>query len=205
MSDKELVMDTVFSTIKNRRSTRRYEDRQVEKETLDKIVEAGRYAPSGGNSQSSHFIVVQNKEVIDAIVATVQSEFAKMEYDENTYKALVTDIKLSRKGTYVFHYGAPTLVVALNKKNYDNAMADTACAVENMMIMATAAGVDSCWTNQLHWLDDNVNMRELLSKYGLSEDETICCTLSLGYEKKADGSGERAPLERKGNIVTYVD
>lgn len=113
MADRKMIEDIVFSTITGRRSTRKYDDRQIDKETLEQIVEAGRYAPSAGNSQSSHFIVIQNKDIIDELTAIVQSEFAKMEYDENTYKALVNDIKLSRKGTYVFHYGAPTLIIAL--------------------------------------------------------------------------------------------
>ena len=49
----------MFEIIKTRRSTRSFKEIEVEKEKIDKIIEAARYAPSGGNNQSSHFIVIQ--------------------------------------------------------------------------------------------------------------------------------------------------
>ncbi len=39
----------------------------------------------------------------------------------------------AKKGAYVFHYGAPVFIVTANKKSYGNAMADSACALENMI------------------------------------------------------------------------
>ncbi len=41
--------------ILTRRSTRRFLYKPIEKQIIDKIVEAGRYAPSGGNNQTNHF------------------------------------------------------------------------------------------------------------------------------------------------------
>ena len=53
------------------------------------IVEAGRYAPSGGNSQTTHFIVIKKRDVLDKLAVMAQEEFAKMEVNENTYKGTV--------------------------------------------------------------------------------------------------------------------
>ena len=53
-----------YESILTRRSTRKYLNKPVSKELLEKIIETGRYAPSGGNSQSNHFIVIQNKQII---------------------------------------------------------------------------------------------------------------------------------------------
>ena len=205
MLDKQEKQKLVLETIKKRRSTRRYEDLQVDSEILGSILEAGRYAPSGGNSQSCHFIVIRRKALLTELVETVQREFAKMEYDENTYKSLVNSIRASKKGNYVFHYGAPTLVVVANQKDYGNAMADSACAIENMMIMAAASEVGSCWINQLHWLDGNEEIRKIMEREGILLNETICGALSLGYEKKSENPVARKALERKGNKVTFVD
>ena len=44
-----------YESILTRRSTRKYLDKEVSQELLEKIIEIGRYAPSGGNSQSNHF------------------------------------------------------------------------------------------------------------------------------------------------------
>ena len=54
-------MNTLEAII-TRRSTRKFSDKPVEREKLDKIIESGRYAPSGGNSQTCHFIVIRNIE-----------------------------------------------------------------------------------------------------------------------------------------------
>ena len=54
------MMDAL-ELIKTRRSTRRFQDRAVERELLDQIIEAGRYAPSGGNSQTTHFFVITDR------------------------------------------------------------------------------------------------------------------------------------------------
>lgn len=49
-------------------------------------MEAGRYAPSGGNNQTTHFLVEQNKEVLNELGRQVRQEFAKMEVTPDTYK-----------------------------------------------------------------------------------------------------------------------
>ena len=73
-------------SILTRRRTRKYLNKQVSKELLEKIIETGRYAPSGGNSQSNHFIVIQNKQIIDRLVKMVEKAFSKMEITENMYR-----------------------------------------------------------------------------------------------------------------------
>ena len=80
-------------------------------------------------------------------------------------------------------------------------MADSACALENMMIAANALELGSCWINQLHWLDGNECIRKFMKAYGLEDDETITGGLILGYP---DGELNRKPLERKGNPVTWA-
>ena len=52
----------ILEFIKSRRSTRKFTDKEIEAEKLNQILEAGRYAPSGGNSQSTHFLVIQNNK-----------------------------------------------------------------------------------------------------------------------------------------------
>lgn len=57
----------IIDAIQKRRSIRRWDPRPVEKEKIEKVLEAGRRAPSWGNTQPWRFIVVQDKVRIDAI------------------------------------------------------------------------------------------------------------------------------------------
>lgn len=192
-----------IEAILTRRSTRKYTEKVPERELVEKVIEAGRYAPSGHNNQSTHFFVFSKKELLSGLAELVKDEFAKMEADDNTYVSLKGAINAARTGNYVFHYNAPVLIVTANKKGYGNAMADSACALENMMIAANALDLGSCWINQLHWLDENPEVRRFMKTYGLRDDETITGGLIIGYPDT--GLPSRTALERKGNPVTWVE
>ena len=192
-----------IEAILTRRSTRRYSGEMPERALVEKVIEAGRYAPSGGNNQTTHIIVFADAEILSDMAKLVCDEFAAMEITEGMYQSLKNSINAARKGGYVFHYGAPVFIVTANKKGYGNALADSACALENMMIAANALDLGSCWINQLHWLDENEAVRSFMYKYGLKDDETITGGLILGYSEA--GKPIREPLERKGNPVTWVE
>lgn len=192
-----------FEAMLTRRSTRKYKDEMPERELVEKVIEAGRHAPSGSNSQRTHFIVFTDRWMLREMADLVRTEFSKMEVTPGMYVSLKNAINASSNPNYVFHYNAPVFIAVANKKDYGNAMADSACALENMMIAASALDLGSCWINQLHWLDENPQIREFLYRYGLGEDETITGGLSLGFA--ASGAPERKALERTGNPVTWVE
>jgi len=126
-----------------------------------------------------------------------------MDVGEDAYVSLRRSISAAKKGGYVFHYNAPVLIVTANRRDYGNAMADSACALENMMIAANALNLGSCWINQLHWLDGNGQIRAMLEGLGLGKDETVTGGLILGYGE--EGQPARGALPRTGNPVTWVD
>lgn len=195
----------VYDAIITRRSTRAYEDRKVKDEDLEKIIEAGRHAPSGGNSQSTHFIVIRNKEVMDELNSLAVSEFAKMEVTENMYRSKVHSINQSKKGNYILHYNAPVLILVANEHSYTNRIADCSCVLENMMVMANDLDLGTCWINQIKWLRNNENMLSFLKTLGLKDTERVYGGLTVGYPKSSDGLPNRKPLERTGNPVTFID
>ena len=190
--------------IQTRRSTRKYQDRAVEKELLDQIIEAGRYAPSGGNSQTTHFFVITDQRVLTELAALVKHEFSQMEVTPGMYRSLAHAITASKGESYVFHYNAPALIVTANQKGYGNNMADCACALENMMLMANALNLGSCWINQLRWLNENEAVNRVFRSLGLSENERIYGAVSIGYAQTDNGLPIRTPLDRTGNPVTWI-
>ncbi|ADU24216.1 nitroreductase family protein [Ruminococcus albus] len=193
-----------LEAIKTRRSTRRFSDKRVEVKKLNWIVDAGRYAPSGGNSQSCHFIVVRKKEVLAKLAELAQAAFDKKEITEGMYKSVANSIRASKKGGYVFHYDPDTLIIVANKKDYGNNIADTACALENMMIAANELDLGSVWINQLRWLNEDETLLEYERSLGLEDNERIYGALAIGYADTEDGLPVRTPLERTGNKVTYI-
>lgn len=193
------MIDTpVMEIILKRRSIRKYKSEQIDDGLLETIIEAGRYAPSGGNNQTCHFIVIQNKELLVKLTALVQERLAAMEIEPTMYDGLIRVINLCKKGGYDFIYGAPTLVVVANRRGYTNAMADSAVAIENMLLASTSLGIGSCWINHLKWLTDDEKLLEVMHGFGLEQTEMICGAVSLGYPDQSF----TGPLKRTGNAIT---
>ena len=196
-------MNTI-EAIMTRRSTRSYKPDAVESEKLQKIIEAGRFAPSGGNNQYNHFLVVQDKAVLEKLAKLAEEAFAKMEVTENTYSSLKLAITQSQKGGYIFHYKAPILIIIANQKDYGNNIADCNVAIENMMIAANSLDLGTCYINQLHWLNEDEKILPYLQELGLKDNERVYASMVVGYPNSADGKPQRTTLPRKGNEVTYI-
>ena len=194
----------VYDAIMTRRSTRRFQQKTVPDEVLTKLVQAGRFAPSGGNSQSTHFVVITDPDILAELADLVQQAFAGMEVTEGMYASMASSINRSKKGGYVFHYGCPALIVTANLKDYGNNIADCACALENMMILGNELDLGTCWINQLKWLNEDPALLQKFRQFGLRDNERIYGALAVGYAANENGMPDRMPLERKGNEVTLV-
>ena len=192
----------VINVIMSRRSVREYTPEQVDEALLDAIIQAGRAAPSGGNAQLTHIIVIQNPDTLREIIRISKAEFAKMPITDDMYASLRSTIEHAHMPDFDFDYiyGAPTLIIIANKKRCTNAMADSICVLQNMLIAAEALGVGACYQNPPHWLDESDGFREYMYTLGLETDETIAGAVSLGYSAEKP----RPPLPRKGNPVSYV-
>ena len=193
-----------LEAIKTRRSTRKFQQKMVEREKLESIVEAGRFGPTGGNCQTNHFFAISDAAVIAKLKDLVQSAFAAMELREDLYKSLKNSITLSRKGNYSFCYNAPVLIVVACRKDYGNNMADVACAVENMMLAANELDFGSCYINQLKWLNEDPTLLEYLRSLGLKDDERVYASVAIGYADTESGLPNRAETPRTGNEVVFV-
>lgn len=194
-----------MEAILTRRSTRNYKHDAVEEDKLEKILNAARQAPSGGNNQTNHFLVIRNKEVIQKLIVMTETAFSGMEIAEDTYASLKYAIAASRKGGYVFCYNAPVLIAVANRKDYGNNMADCACAIENMMVAANALDLGSCWINQLRWLNEEPSLVDYLRSLGMKEEERIYGAVIIGHPATDSGLPNRNLMIQKGNEVTYID
>ena len=77
-AEKMPTEEQVMTLLKSRRSIRAFRDKPLPKETIERIIDGARFAPSGHNSQSTEFLVVQDKAVLNQVSATV-IEYLKFE------------------------------------------------------------------------------------------------------------------------------
>jgi nitroreductase len=122
-----------FEAIQKRKSVRSYESTPVPKETLAKLLEAARIAPSANNTQPWHFIVVTDSE-------------KKKELSKGLFAKFLAE--------------TPVVIVACGdtKASPDWCVIDVAIAVENMVLAATGEGLGTCWVGSF----DEDQVRELL-------------------------------------------
>lgn len=173
-------MNDTLTTLKTRRSIRRYRPEQVQPETLDAILEAGTYAPSGMGKQSAVMVVVQDPDTID-LLSRLNAEIQ------------------GQPGTNPF-YGAPTVVVVLADGENYNWMRDGALVMGNLMNAAWSLGVGSCWVNRALELFDRPEGKELLALWGLPVTLRGVGNCILGYPE-----GEiPAPKPRKQDYIVRV-
>ena len=194
----------MLETIKTRRSTRQFKNELPSQEQLDMIIEAGRLAPSGCNVQQNHFIVIKNPEVLEKLRVLVRQAFAEMIIDDSASSSIRHSVEASKRGDYVYDYNTPLLIVVANNPGNPNYIADTACAIENMMLEANSLDLGSCWINQLRWQNENPALVAYLQSLGMQPDERVFGAVAIGYPDTADGLPAREPLARTGNKVTII-
>jgi len=111
----------VFEAVQKRRSIRAYYSTPIPNDKLERILEAARLAPSAGNVQPWHFIVVEDREKRK---------------------------KLAKGGRYArFLKESPIVIVGCGDQKASRGwyIVDVAIAMQNMVLTATGEGLGTCW------------------------------------------------------------
>lgn len=158
--------------VKNRYSCKKFSPRPVAKETIQKILEAGRLAPTAKNLQEQHIYVLQTAESLAKVDSATPCR-----------------------------YGAPVvLAVAFDKTRvytYPNStrtsgIEDATIVATHLCLAATNEGVDNCWIN-------NFDLEKLHAALNLPENEELLMLLDLGYAAEGfqplPNHNSRKPLE----------
>ncbi len=107
-----------FEAVKKRSSVREYSDKPITTEELEKIVDAGRLAPTARGVEPWDFIVVQDKKILKKLA------------------------QIAPNGKFLEGASAAIVVVVKETKYY---LEDGCAATENILLAATALGIGSCW------------------------------------------------------------
>jgi len=176
----------LLELIKHRRAIRRFEQKQIEEEALQQILEAGLYAPSAGGRQGVIFAVCQDQEVNQKLGkikrANSQPRMASgNHYVSREQPSIADDPKLTNA-----FYDAPTVITMFAPKDFLFSAEDCAVAAENMMLVADMLGIGSCYIGQGWMAFSDPYGQEILKKWDIRTDYYAVMQLLLGYPKEGD-------------------
>lgn len=158
-----------YEVIRNRRSIRKYQDKPVEEDKLQRILEAARLAPSAANRQPWRFVVIRTEKV--------KKEFEKA-YNREWF------------------WQAPLVICACGLKNEawrrsdgkSYLDVDVAIAMDHLILAATAEGLGTCWIGAF-------NPSEVRRILNLSDDLEPIALTPLGYPAVSPQPTYRKSLE----------
>jgi len=180
MIDANDTLDLITS----RQSDRKYNDLPVEKEKLERIIEAGRMAPSACNAQPWKFIVVTDPELVLRIAEAASAKLIGM--NSFVAQAPVILVIVREKPNMSSKVGATI-------KNKDYSLIDIGIATENICLQAKAEGIGSCI---IGWFDERM-LRKLLN---IPRSKRVELIITLGYSLSETREKRRKPFEE---IVSY--
>lgn len=159
-----------------RRSTRKFNDKPVTKDEMDKILTSALLAPTSMNRKPCNFMVVENKETLDKLS------------------------KAKDHGADLIQGADKAIVVIANTMIADTWIEDSSIALTYMHLMATEMGLGSCWV-QIHMRSKDGKDSEQIVKDILKIDDyyRIVGILALGHSDNIPNAYELSDLE-KNNI-----
>ena len=172
-------MNESIKNLLERRSIRAYKKELVPKETLDTILEAGEYSPSGMGQQSTLMVVTQDPELV--------ARLSKM-------NAAVMG------STSDPFYGAPTVIIVFSDSKMGTCVENGSLVMGNLMNAAHSLGIGSCWIHRAKEEFESAEGKELLKEWGLPENLVGIGHCILGYR---DCEYPEAK-ERKANYIVRV-
>lgn len=152
----------VMEAITGRRSVRKYGEEPVTEEELRQVLEAGRWAPSRGNSQPWKFIVMKDDHVRKDVAAAIS--------------------------TGKFLAEAPVgVAVVVDPESSKHPEQEGAAATQNMLLAANALGLGTCWIS-VHGTDWQEAVRRTL---GVPDGEWVISVISIGHAAENPQKGRK--------------
>ena len=172
-------MNEALQNLMTRRSIRSYQPKQVEKELLEQVLQAGAYAPTGGGRQTPVIVAVQDEKTVQQL---------------SRMNAAVMGAKSDP------FYGAPTVLVVLAERSRGTYLLDGASVITTLLNAAHAVGLGSCWVHRAKEEFESEEGKALLQQWCIEGDFEGVGHVILGYP--AGDAPEPAP--RKANYIVRV-
>ena len=174
-------MNETIKTLVARRTVRALKPEQISDDELNAVVQAGTYAPSGGNQQAAVLVVVQDAATRATLTRMNQDVIGKADNDP--------------------YHGAPTIVIALADATKVTPVEDATLALGNMFNAAFSLGLGSCWVHRERQMFASDEGKALLKTWGLEGDYVGVGSCVLGYP---DCDWPEAAPRKDGYVVTIT-
>ncbi|HNR41564.1 MAG TPA: nitroreductase family protein [Bacteroidales bacterium] len=171
----------MLGLILRRQSERKYSNKPVEPDRLERIIEAGRMAPSACNAQPWKFVVATDAEVIAGLAKAASAKLLGMNGFVGQANVIVVIVR--EKPNITSRVGGVV-------KSKDYSSFDVGIAVNSMILQAAAEGIGSCI---IGWFDE----KEVKRILGIPSSRRVDLMITLGYPE-----GERRNKKRKPGDVT---
>ena len=179
----------VLRAIRDRRSTRKYKEKQISEEELQVILEAGIQAPSANNMQPWHFTVIQKKEMINHI--SDKSKELMLQSDNEHI------VSMGKSQVNIF-YNAPTVIILSGKETVPSSLVDCSAAIENMLIAGESIGLGSVWIGLVRFFfADNEEVKKLELPDGYKPHYAV----AIGYK---NGDIIQGISKRNMDVINYI-
>ncbi len=186
--------------LRSRRSIRNYRDQPVPRETLQKLIEVARYAPSGHNSQGARWLVLDQREELNRLRGLVADWMRWMLKNmAEVSLSLHIDRALERieGGEDVVLRGAPALIVAYGAKTDRMAQSTCTIALSYLDLAATGMSLGTCWAGYFNAAASL--FPPMMAALGLPEGHQSYGAMMVGYPRYRY---QRLP-ERKAPDITW--
>ena len=150
----------MYEKLLTRRSVRKYTAEPVSDAVLDKVLEAGLYAPTAKNNQKPVMVAVRDPETIEKL-SKANAAILGVETDP--------------------FYGAPCVIVVLAYPERYTWLEDGSLVMGTLMNAAYEAGLGSCWIHRAQQMFDSEEGKELLRQWGLPDTLKGVGNCILGY------------------------
>ncbi len=174
----------LLELINKRQSDRAYLSNPIEKEKLNRILEAGRLAPSACNAQPWKFIIVDQQGLKNKIADCTSSKILGMNHF--TKQAPIHIVIVEEKANFTSNAGS--LI-----KNKQFPLIDIGITAEHICLQATAEGLGTC---MLGWFDE-AKVKKLLN---IPKSKRVPLIITLGYPANETREKRRKDLD---NITSY--
>lgn len=183
----DIDSDNFLNSIKFRRTIRNFKDKKVEKEKIIKIIEAGRYTQTGGNSQDVSYTVIRDniqhlkgltieglKNVGKAILSEPNFETNPLKVYVNVWIKMYEEYQKNPKGDDRLFFNAPVLIVVTAASVVNGSLASG-----NMKIMAESLGLGAMFCGSVaRAVQGNGKIRDFI---GVKDGKEIVACMVIGY------------------------
>ena len=173
--------------VKTRQSVRRYQERPVEPEKLQEVVESVRLAPSASNSQPWTVIIVDEPTLKEKVARATFS--STVSFNQFALEAPVIAVLTIEKSKVITQIGGWI-------KEREFSLIDIGIAAEHFCLQATDLGLGTC---MLGWFDEKV-VKQLLN---IPRSTRIGLLITLGYA--AEGYPLRPKMRKDTNAMSHYN